>query len=109
MNDAYRLQLITIITTKFAPTIASVNVMIKNACITSKAPRLARNVDEFALSQLLFFSRGAIRIVILWSITLLCRIEWTVSLSTLIKLSRCSQNQNESWNFKLIVDNFKQI
>lgn len=71
INDAYRLVLITIMTTRFAPTIANVNVIIKNACITSRAPRFERNVDEFPLSQLLFLSRGATRIVILWSITLL--------------------------------------
>lgn len=65
INDAYRLQLITTITTKFAPTIANVNVIIKNACITSKAPKLVINVDEFAFSQLLFLSSGATRIVIL--------------------------------------------
>lgn len=65
INDAYRLVLITIMTTRFAPTIANVNVIIKNACITSSTPRFVRNVDEFPFSQLLFFSRGATRIVIL--------------------------------------------
>jgi hypothetical protein len=68
MNDEYRRQFITIMSTKFAPTIANVNVMIKNACITSEAPVCWKS-DVFTLfEQLSLRSDGAVRIVAFRSI-----------------------------------------
>lgn len=71
INDEYRRQFITIMSTRFVPTIANVNVMIKNACITSEAPVYWKSDVFTRFEQLSLRSDGAVRIVAFRSITLL--------------------------------------
>lgn len=104
MNDEYRLQFITIMTTRFAPMIANVNVIIKNACITSEAP-VCEKYDDPAYrgcEQLIFRTEGAIRIVAFRSITFLWK--WRCSEKcqmVVISCNRFSNNYNEITRIKM--------
>lgn len=71
MKDSYRLQLITIMTTRFAKIMTNVNVVMKTACRTSVTAKFEKKLDAFKFSQLLFLNNGATKTVTLLSITLL--------------------------------------